>query len=66
MSERISTVVPNGTRERIKKEAEKQKRTASNLQMKYILDGLNGNQIVATIIPSDLNINLNRGGKNDI
>ena len=40
MSERISIVVPDGTRERLKRTAEYVKRSQSNLARKYILDGL--------------------------
>lgn len=41
MSERISIVVPDGTREKLKQQAKEQKRTQSNLSRKFILDGLN-------------------------
>lgn len=63
MSERISIVVPDGTRDRLKKEAERQNRSQSNLSRKYILDGLNGNYLKATVTSEDVEFVLNRKGK---
>lgn len=53
MSERISIVVPNGTRDRLKQQSDVQKRKASNLGMKYILDGLSVDEVKQTVKVTD-------------
>lgn len=55
MSERISIVVPDGTRTRLKKQADSQKRKQSNLGMKYILDGLSKDENLPVLKVSDSN-----------
>lgn len=61
MGERISIVVPDGTRKRLEDEAKKQGRSQSNLSRKFILDGLS--TITLLLKSEDLNFTINRNGK---
>lgn len=63
MSERITIVVPDGTRRKLTDEAKAQGRSKSNLARKYVLDGLSGTSLVATVKGSDLDLVINRGNR---
>lgn len=55
MSERITVVVPDGTRKKLKEKAEEQGHTQSALSRKILLDGLKGCDHL--FIPVDVNRN---------
>lgn len=63
MSERISIVVPDGTRERLKRTSEYQERSQSNLARKFILDGLSFSEPLMYEIDKDGNKNYSVGEK---
>lgn len=54
MSERISIVVPDGTRERLKKTAEYHKRTQSNCAMRYVLNGLSFEEPTCEVVKQEV------------
>lgn len=74
MSERITLVVPDGTREKLNNRAKVQGHTSSSLGRKILIDGLKSNEIenvainsdgilTATVSGKDLQFILDRGKK---
>lgn len=64
MSERITIVVPDGTRKKLNDEAKAQGRSKSNLARKYVLDGLSGSSVI--LKGSDLDVVINRGSRGQV
>jgi len=62
MSERISIVVPDGTRKRLADEAKKQGRSQSNLSRKFIMDGLSSQCVIIKGEDVIRGLNINRSG----